>query len=122
MSPVADNLPTLLVVEDEKNTREGLRRYFDGKFDIYLAPDVPIREQELERDALTRFDPHLGLLAAGMCGIKDDAVDGPLIACHIALQAQIETLVNRLRSERRHGDQPALQFQPNADKRSSVSA
>ena len=40
MTPVADNLPTLLVVEDEKNTRDGLRRYFDGKFDIYLAPDV----------------------------------------------------------------------------------
>jgi DNA-binding NtrC family response regulator len=40
MTPVTDNLPTLLVVEDEKNTRDGLRRYFDGKFDIYLAPDV----------------------------------------------------------------------------------
>ena len=41
MKPLSDNLPTLLVVEDEKNTRDGLRRYFDGKFDIYLAPDVP---------------------------------------------------------------------------------
>jgi len=40
-SPINDNLPTLLVVEDEKNTRDGLRRYFDGKFDIYLAHDVP---------------------------------------------------------------------------------
>ena len=40
MTPVHDNLPTLLVVEDEKNTRDGLRRYFDGKFDIYLAVDV----------------------------------------------------------------------------------
>jgi DNA-binding NtrC family response regulator len=40
MSAVPDNLPTLLVVEDEKNTRDGLRRYFDGKFDIYLAADV----------------------------------------------------------------------------------
>ena len=38
-----DNLPALLVVEDEKNTRDGLRRYFDGKFDIYLAPDVDRR-------------------------------------------------------------------------------
>jgi len=40
MTEVRDNLPVLLVVEDEKNTREGLRRYFEGKFDIYLAPDV----------------------------------------------------------------------------------
>ena len=48
MNPVTDNLPTLLVVEDEKNTREGLRRYFDGKFDIYLAPDVPTAMNVLE--------------------------------------------------------------------------
>jgi len=48
MTPVPDNLPILLVVEDEKNTREGLRRYFDGKFDIYLAPDVPSAMNVLE--------------------------------------------------------------------------
>jgi two-component system response regulator AtoC len=45
---VTDNLPTLLVVEDEKNTRDGLRRYFDGKFDIYLAPDVATAMNVLE--------------------------------------------------------------------------
>ena len=48
MTPVNDNLPTLLVVEDEKNTRDGLRRYFDGKFDIYLAPDVTTAMNVLE--------------------------------------------------------------------------
>lgn len=48
MTPVADNLPTLLVVEDEKNTRDGLRRYFDSKFDIYLAPDVTTAMNVLE--------------------------------------------------------------------------
>jgi DNA-binding NtrC family response regulator len=48
MSAVNDNLPTLLVVEDEKNTRDGLRRYFDGKFDIYLAPDVATAMNVLE--------------------------------------------------------------------------
>jgi len=48
MTPVNDNLPTLLVVEDEKNTREGLRRYFEGKFDIYLAPDVASAMNVLE--------------------------------------------------------------------------
>src|SRR6202000_3322403 len=48
MSEVHDNLPTLLVVEDEKNTRDGLRRYFDGKFDIYLAPDATAAMSLLE--------------------------------------------------------------------------
>src|SRR5277367_2376879 len=47
-APLAGNLPTLLVVEDEKNTRDGLRRYFDGKFDIYLAPDVASAMNVLE--------------------------------------------------------------------------
>jgi len=56
MSAVNDNLPTLLVVEDEKNTREGLRRYFDGKFDIYLAPTW--RRDECPRDAARRRAPH----------------------------------------------------------------
>ena len=40
MNEVADNLPVLLVVEDEKNTRDGLRRYLDGKYDMYLAADT----------------------------------------------------------------------------------
>jgi two-component system, NtrC family, response regulator AtoC len=48
MTGVQDNLPILLVVEDEKNTRDGLRRYFDGKFDIYLAPDVAAAMNVLE--------------------------------------------------------------------------
>ncbi len=48
MSEIADNLPVLLVVEDEKNTRDGLRRYFDGKYDIYLAPDVATAMNVLE--------------------------------------------------------------------------
>jgi DNA-binding NtrC family response regulator len=48
MSPINDNLPTLLVVEDEKNTRDGLRRYFEGKFDIYLAADVAAAMSLLE--------------------------------------------------------------------------
>jgi two-component system response regulator AtoC len=37
---VQDNLPGLLIVEDEKNTREGLRRALEDKFDIYLASDT----------------------------------------------------------------------------------
>jgi two-component system response regulator AtoC len=48
VSELKDNLPVLLVVEDEKNTRDGLRRYFDGKYDIYLAPDLPTALNLLE--------------------------------------------------------------------------
>jgi DNA-binding NtrC family response regulator len=48
MSAISGNLPTLLVVEDEKNTREGLRRYFENKFDIYLSPDFTTAMNVLE--------------------------------------------------------------------------
>jgi two-component system response regulator AtoC len=48
MTNISDNLPSLLVVEDEKNTRDGLRRYFADKFDIYLAPDVTTAMNVLE--------------------------------------------------------------------------
>ena len=63
---------------------------------------------ELERDPLTRLDPHLGFLAAGICGVKDDAVDGPLVTRHIPLQPQIEISIHRLRNRRIRGDEPAL--------------
>lgn len=32
--------PTLLIVDDEKHTREGLRRALEDHFDIYLAEDI----------------------------------------------------------------------------------
>ncbi len=50
MSAISGNLPVLLVVEDEKNTRDGLRRYLDGKYDIYLAPDGATATKLLETE------------------------------------------------------------------------
>ena len=31
---------TVLIVDDEKNTREGLRRSFEDEFDVYIAADI----------------------------------------------------------------------------------
>lgn len=31
---------TLLIVDDEKNTRDGLRRSFEDEFDVYIAADI----------------------------------------------------------------------------------
>ena len=34
---MAAKLPTILVIDDERNTREGLRDAFEDKYDILLA-------------------------------------------------------------------------------------
>jgi len=40
-SPFSTNhQPTLLIVDDEKNTREGLRMSLEDNFDVYLAADI----------------------------------------------------------------------------------
>ena len=45
--------PTLLIVDDEKPTREGLRAALEDRFDVYLAEDAATAAELLEKD---RFD------------------------------------------------------------------
>src|SRR2546423_15040077 len=45
--------PTLLIVDDEKTTREGLRDPLQDRYDVYLAEDAKSAMELLERD---RFD------------------------------------------------------------------
>ena len=48
-----DDKPMLLIVDDEKPTREGLRAALEDRFDVYLAEDAATAISLLERD---RFD------------------------------------------------------------------
>ena len=43
--------PTLLIVDDEKSTREGLRAGLEDHYDVYLADDVPSALDLLERES-----------------------------------------------------------------------
>src|SRR5438105_12715267 len=45
--------PTLLIVDDEKTTREGLRDALQDRYDVYLAEDAKSAMELLERE---RFD------------------------------------------------------------------
>src|SRR3989441_11519946 len=45
--------PALLIVDDEKTTREGLRDALQDRYDVYLAEDAKSAMELLERD---RFD------------------------------------------------------------------
>jgi len=43
-------LPTLLIVDDEKPTREGLRAALEDRFDVYIAEDAKAAMDLLERE------------------------------------------------------------------------
>jgi len=44
------NKPTLLIVDDEKTTREGLRAALEGRYDVYLAEDTQAAMNLLESE------------------------------------------------------------------------
>ncbi|MCP5523896.1 MAG: sigma-54-dependent Fis family transcriptional regulator [Verrucomicrobiales bacterium] len=48
-----EDRPTLLIVDDEKPTREGLRAALEERFDVYVAEDAAMAMDLLERE---RFD------------------------------------------------------------------
>jgi two-component system, NtrC family, response regulator AtoC len=43
-------IPTLLIVDDEKTTREGLRAALENRYDVYLADDAKSAMELLERE------------------------------------------------------------------------
>ena len=43
-----DMTPTLLIVDDEKTTREGLRAALEHRYDVYLAEDAKAAMELLE--------------------------------------------------------------------------
>jgi DNA-binding NtrC family response regulator len=42
--------PTLLIVDDEKHTRDGLRRLLENDYDVYVASDITSAMNVLERE------------------------------------------------------------------------
>jgi DNA-binding NtrC family response regulator len=44
--------PTLLIVDDEKHTREGLRAALEDRYDVYVAPDIPGAISVIENDTI----------------------------------------------------------------------
>src|SRR5437588_8279929 len=44
--------PIILVVDDEKHTRDGLRRLLEDDYDVYVAPDIAGAIDVLEREQI----------------------------------------------------------------------
>src|SRR5947209_1099744 len=47
-----DLQPTILVVDDEKHTRDGLRRLLESEYDVYVAADIAGAIDVLEREQI----------------------------------------------------------------------
>ncbi|HEX8899174.1 MAG TPA: response regulator, partial [Chthoniobacterales bacterium] len=44
--------PTILIVDDEKHTRDGLRRLLEDEYDTYVAEDIRGAMDVLEREPI----------------------------------------------------------------------
>src|SRR6266511_3619792 len=44
--------PTVLIVDDEKHTRDGLRSLLENEYDVYVAPDISGAINVLEREQI----------------------------------------------------------------------
>src|SRR5438105_1216081 len=47
-----DLQPTILIVDDEKHTRDGLRRLLENEYDAYVAADIAGASDVLEREQI----------------------------------------------------------------------
>ena len=47
-----DLQPTILIVDDEKHTRDGLRRLLENDYDVYVAGDIAGAMSVLEREPI----------------------------------------------------------------------
>lgn len=59
--------PTILIVDDEKHTREGLRRLLENDYDVYVAEDIASAMNVLERE-------HMDLLLTDLRLGTDDGM------------------------------------------------
>src|SRR5947208_15998518 len=44
--------PTVLIVDDEKHTRDGLRSLLENDYDVYVAPDIAGAIDVLDREQI----------------------------------------------------------------------
>ena len=84
--------PTLLIVDDEKTTREGLRAALEERYDVYIAEDakaamgllesiIDAVETEVSKDDLNLSSSKRSMLIATLYGMFEESqkVDGEAV-------------------------------------------
>jgi two-component system response regulator AtoC len=69
--------PTILIVDDEKHTRDGLRRLLEENYDVYLAPDIAGALDVLAREQIDLLLTDLRIAAEDGMTLIDRALKMP---------------------------------------------
>ena len=69
--------PTILVVDDEKHTRDGLRRLLENDYDVYVAADISGATDVLEREQVDVLLTDLRLGSEDGMALIDQALKMP---------------------------------------------
>jgi two-component system, NtrC family, response regulator AtoC len=93
------DLPTVLIVDDEKHTREGLRLTLEDDFDVYVASDAAEALEHLRHDEIDVMLTDLRLGADDGMKLVDEALKLPRPPVCIMMTAygSVDTAVEAMR-------------------------
>src|SRR3954468_4662501 len=91
--------PTILIVDDEKHTRDGLRRLLEDKYDVYVAGDIAGAIDVLEREPIEVLLTDLRLGSEAGMGLIDRALKTPLppICFMMTAYGSVDTAVEAMK-------------------------
>jgi two-component system response regulator AtoC len=91
--------PTILIVDDEKHTRDGLRRLLEDKYDVYVAADVGGAIDVLEREAIDLLLTDLRIGAEDGMALIDRALkmSHPPICVMMTAYGSVDTAVEAMK-------------------------
>src|SRR6266704_1887851 len=79
--------PTILIVDDEKHTRDGLRRLLEDEYDVYVAADIAGAVNVLEREQIDLLLTDLRLGSEDGMKLIDRALKMPHVPICIMMTA-----------------------------------
>ena len=91
--------PTILIVDDEKHTRDGLRRLLENDYDVYVAGDIAGAMSVLERESIDLLLTDLRLGAEDGMQLIDRALklSQPPICIMMTAYGSVDTAVEAMK-------------------------
>src|ERR671924_838675 len=91
--------PTILIVDDEKHTRDGLRRLLEDEYDVYVAEDIGGAVSVLEREHVDLLLTDLRLAGEDGMQLIDRAlkIPDPPICIMMTAYGSVDTAVDAMK-------------------------